>query len=282
MSKLRESSQSAVYSNIVDSLESGWIIKVHNATDTFNNNLMKSLSGYRKAGSLFEVNRLIPKTVVDLLVFFILVGMMILSDQDTSSMSEFAMYGVVAYRMIPIVNKLFTIFMSIRFYLPSIDIVYDIMMSHKQIDGGGNYRVSVDKPSVIKMKDISFSYNKSRKVLNKINLTFKRGFVNVIIGKSGSGKSTLINLLLGVLVPDSGNIQIDGKYTTKDLLIKDFNVSFVSQSASIFNLPVYSNITMQFDKKKVDFKRLYSSIDMVGLTEYVNNLEDGIYTILNR
>jgi len=283
LSRLRESSQSAVYSSILDSLDNSCVIKVHNAIDSFNDHLSESLSEYRKAGSLFEVNRNVPKTVVDLLVFIALVGVIVLSDKNNSNMAEIAVYGVVAYRMIPIVNKLFTISMSIRFYLPSVNIVYDIVKNHEQLERSVDRKLRATDLSVVKLNNISYSYNNDNKVLDKINVSFKSGSINVIVGKSGSGKSTLVNLLLGRLLPDSGVIQIDGKdYDAKDALIKRYKVSFVSQSASIFNLPVYSNISMEFDKKKVDLNRLHDCIDMVGLTEYINSLENGIDTTLNR
>jgi ATP-binding cassette, subfamily B, bacterial PglK len=283
LSRLREASQSRVYSSILDSLDNSCVIKVHNAIDSFNDHLSSSLSDYRKAGSLFELNRNIPKTVVDLSVFLVLVSIIVLSDKNNSDMAELALYGVIAYRMIPIVNKLFTLSMSIRFYLPSVSIVCDIVKEDEQLECSVDNKLKVTELSTIEMINVSYSYKNENKILDEINVSFKSGSINVIVGKSGSGKSTLVNLLLGRLFPDSGLIQIDGKkFDTKDALINKFKVSFVSQSPSIFNLPVYSNISMEFDKDKVDLSRLYNSIDAVGLTEYVRGLDNGIDTILNR
>ena len=64
--------------------------------------------------------------------------------------------------------------------------------------------------SLIEIKNLSFSYDKSRKVLNNINFNINQGEFIGILGKSGSGKSTLVQLIDGLLKPDSGSIFFDG------------------------------------------------------------------------
>mgnify|MGYP003564662481 FL=1 len=63
----------------------------------------------------------------------------------------------------------------------------------------------------IDVKHLSFSYNKQHQVLSDISFTIKKKEIVTIIGPNGGGKTTLLHLLMGLLLPDSGNIRINGK-----------------------------------------------------------------------
>ncbi len=65
--------------------------------------------------------------------------------------------------------------------------------------------------SVFEMKDISYSYEKSRKILTAVNAVFETGKMYAILGPSGSGKTTLLSLLGGLDAPQKGEILFDGE-----------------------------------------------------------------------
>lgn len=64
--------------------------------------------------------------------------------------------------------------------------------------------------SVLEMRDISYSYEKSRKILTAVNAVFETGKMYAILGPSGSGKTTLLSLLGGLDTPQKGEILFDG------------------------------------------------------------------------
>lgn len=65
--------------------------------------------------------------------------------------------------------------------------------------------------SVLEIKDISYSYEKSRKILTAVNAVFETGKMYAILGPSGSGKTTLLSLLGGLDTPQKGEILFDGE-----------------------------------------------------------------------
>lgn len=65
--------------------------------------------------------------------------------------------------------------------------------------------------SVLEMRDISYSYEKSRKILTAVNAVFETGKMYAILGPSGSGKTTLLSLLGGLDTPQKGEILFDGE-----------------------------------------------------------------------
>lgn len=99
---------------------------------------------------------------------------------------------------------------------------------------------------IYEIKDLVFSYNKQKTILNNINLEINQGELLCVLGKNGSGKSTLFKCLLGLLKTDSGEILLDNK-NLKDIKEKDIAklVGYVSQNNdSTFGFTVYEYVLM--------------------------------------
>ena len=64
--------------------------------------------------------------------------------------------------------------------------------------------------NIVEIKDLNFSYESGNPILEKVNLTIRRGQSGCIVGPNGGGKSTLLKLLLGLLQPVSGTVRLFG------------------------------------------------------------------------
>jgi len=112
----------------------------------------------------------------------------------------------------------------------------------------------VEKPNSIDLKEVkgeivfenvSFSYNKNRRVLENINLHVKPGEKIAIVGPPGSGKSTILKLLMRFYDPDEGRILIDG-VDIRDVKISSLrrHVAYIQQEPFIFNRSIRENIAL--------------------------------------
>ena len=70
---------------------------------------------------------------------------------------------------------------------------------------------------MITVNDITFGYNRHHAVLKDFSLDFQGGGVYGLLGKNGTGKSTLLYLIMGLLRPSSGSVQVDGMEAAKRL-----------------------------------------------------------------
>ena len=119
----------------------------------------------------------------------------------------------------------------------------------------------------IRVKDLRFSYDESKKVLDGITYAFEKGKSYAIVGASGCGKSTLIQLLLEEMSNYEGTIEYDGtelREISPDSLYDI--VSTIQQNVFVFNASIRDNITMFMDFSKEEVDRV---IQMSGLKEVI-------------
>ena len=132
----------------------------------------------------------------------------------------------------------------------------------------------------IEIKDLSFSYDNEKTVLNDISATFKKHELISIVGESGCGKSTLASLLCGTTKGYSGSITIGG-VEIKDIDEKTLmnNITAVNFNSYIFAGTVRENMLIA-DKSTSD-EKMIEALKMVNLWSFLSE-QDGLDTKLNQ
>ena len=132
----------------------------------------------------------------------------------------------------------------------------------------------------IEFKNVFFSYNKSQKFIENLNLKVNKGEVVAIVGKTGAGKTTIANLLLRLYDIDSGKILIDGKdIYNYDLEFLRKNIGIVLQDTKLFTSTVKENIA--YGKENVTDEQIINVAKIVHADEFINKLPNGYNTIIN-
>ena len=131
------------------------------------------------------------------------------------------------------------------------------------------------------LKNISFKYpNSDIPAIDNLTLKINKFSKVGITGQSGCGKTTLINILLGLIEPDKGEIFIDGKELKKSNKISWLKkVGYVPQEIYISDETVISNIAFGIDKKLIDINRVYEVARIANIDNFIRNeLEHGYNT----
>ena len=129
----------------------------------------------------------------------------------------------------------------------------------------------------VEMKDISFTYPENeRPAITNISLTIPAGASVAFVGPSGAGKTTIIDILLGVLLPDSGSILISELSPHSAIRKWPGAISYVPQDVVIASGTIRENVALGYPKEMATDDLVMNAIRIAHLEEYVNGLPDGL------
>ena len=132
----------------------------------------------------------------------------------------------------------------------------------------------------LELKNISFRYQRNdENVLNNISFKIKKGQTLGIIGKTGSGKSTLIDIILNLFEPVEGKIYLNNLEFNSDMK-NYFNsiIAYVPQQIHLFDESIKNNIGFGFSEDQIDLKKIKEALEKAQLTEFIDDLPEGIET----
>jgi ATP-binding cassette subfamily C protein len=133
-------------------------------------------------------------------------------------------------------------------------------------------------PSV-EVNGLIFSYfGNVRFELRIDKLDIEPGEKIALVGESGSGKSTFVDLLLGVLEPDDGEIKISSLPSAESIQVFQGKVGYVPQSANLFSTDIFGNIALYELKTKENVERAWECLKMAQLASFVRQRPEGIHT----
>jgi ATP-binding cassette subfamily C protein len=226
------------------------------------------------------VNNL-PRMMIELLfvgIFVSIVAMLCLNHESPIQMlGILGGYFYAGFRLMPGLNRMINQLNVFKSTIPSIEHVHKEYLSTATQAHYQNIPQFQFKKS-LELKDISFRYlNTKKDALSNISLTLKKGECIGVIGETGSGKSTLIDVILGLLRPKSGEILIDGKFPVSCYQWHE-KIGYVPQSLYLTDDTIAANIA--FGEQNIDKKRLESAIDSAQLRKFVDNLPEGVQTVV--
>ena len=131
----------------------------------------------------------------------------------------------------------------------------------------------------IEFRNVNFSFDKTKKTLENINLTIEPGDIVGIVGTTGSGKSTLINLFMRMYDGYEGEILVDG-INIKDIELSHFRskIGFVQQEPLMFHDTIFNNIA--FSNPNASVEDVMNAADIANAHGFVCNMPDAYDTIL--
>ena len=132
----------------------------------------------------------------------------------------------------------------------------------------------------ITFKDVHFNYkDESKRVISDVSFHVKPGERVALIGASGSGKSTIASLLMRFYDPQKGDIKLDG-INIADYKLVDYRsmISLVNQEPLLFDNSIKHNIAYGVRTEDIDENRLKAAMDAAYVSEFIDELPDGIET----
>ena len=227
----------------------------------------------------------LPKPIIEVMSIVLIASLAYyLQTQSNNEQQVLPILGALALgaqRLLPSLQQVYFSWSTIHNYQRVIDEVVKQLKQNNSLDID---REKSSKPlkfeKNITLKDLSFSYKDSKNhALRSIGMTIKKGEKVGFIGKTGSGKSTLLDIIMGLLKPIDGYIEIDGvKIDKTNILSWQKNIAHVPQSIYLTDATILENIAFGELADNIDIKRVEEAAKRASLHEFIKELPEGYKT----
>lgn len=219
----------------------------------------------------------IPRLTLEMMAFGMLILIIVVytfynPDGLSGLIPTLSVFGLGLLRVLPSFNRIITSYNNIIFNLPSVAVAYDSLNYPRE--NLGNEEMNFNEK--IELNNVSFSYDKSRPIFSEAQLIIKKGERVAVIGESGAGKSTFIDILTGLLNPEKGQVEVDGKKLNKSNS-KSFRnkIGYIPQSIYLFDSTVAENVSFE---SSMDRERVRQVLKQANILEWLEEKSDGIET----
>jgi len=276
--------------SMIDTFSSYKEIKVYKNEAFFFENFLKLNSFFTKISRSKSIADSLPGIIIELflviLICLILLYSVKILNMNLDTLFPFiAMFSVLVLKTMKSSITITNFLNQFSFVKSQVDILNEVNERYKKmnlddVDLKTLRKTDFEKFNKIEFKDVAFSYISNDKTLDLKNLNlkiFKNEFIG-ISGKSGSGKTTILNLVIGFLKPNKGQILYNDKILNN--LFDKFRISYLSQSTFLLDASIKSNICVGINENEIDYSKLKKVIKDSELESFVSDKKEGLEFIV--
>ena len=229
----------------------------------------------------------IPRYLVELIAFgsIILLILYLMVSYEANLgiiLPILSIYAVGAIKLLPAFQQIYGSIGVIKANLAAFDSIRE--------DLNNSFRVEPKKQIIekkylnpkqqISLENIAFTYpNKEEPTLNQLSMTIPANSVIGVVGPSGAGKSTLIDIFLGLIEPQEGQLIVDHTIiNSQNRRSWQNSIGFVAQSIFLSEGTIAENIAFGISHDQIDLEQVQKVIKLAYLDEFIQTLNDGVDT----
>ena len=271
------------FKNVGDLLQSIKDVKYYSAEDYYLNNFSTAQKNFSMLTAKRTLFSTLPRYLIEAFAFGGILSMMLYISTFSNGFSQYlptlSLFLLAAYRILPLLQLIFSSITSIKFFYPAIKQVKEILALPSILIPDTSSKVKFNHS--IKFKNIDFDYSNGTKILDNLSIAINKNQLTGIIGSTGVGKTTLIDLLLGFYQPRKGTIEIDGESINLQNIRLLRNIAgYVPQNIAFLDRSIAENIAFGKNTDVIDYERINEVIKCVELKEFVESLEEGYSTTI--
>ncbi len=233
----------------------------------------------------------IPRYALEVVAFggiLLIILYFVLSNKSTEqTIPLMALYAFAGYRLMPALQKVFIGVTTVKFNSALLAKLHnELALDGKVEDLSKCWTEPVeDVPftSHVDLQGLDFTYPGSDvQILRNLNLTIKKGTTVGLVGTTGAGKTSMVDLILGLLEPDSGSLLVDGlKLDQENMRGWLANIGYVPQHIFLSDQSIKQNIALGIPEDMIDEEKLLKASKIANLHQFITNeLEDGYDTLI--
>ena len=251
-------------------------VKVRGLEETYVKIFSKASKLFARTQATSQALALLPRFILEIIAFggILLIILYIISKTGSfnSALPILSLYVYAGYRLMPALQQVYISFTQLTFVGPSIDKLYEDIINLNP------YIINDDKKTLIlnekiSLKNVSYFYpNSQRTALKDINLNIYAKSTVGFIGATGSGKTTIVDIILALLEPQEGSLEIDGNIiTNKNAKSWQRSIGYVPQNIYLSDDTIAANIAFGVDPENIDQKIVESVAKIANLHDFVVN-----------
>jgi ABC-type multidrug transport system fused ATPase/permease subunit len=234
-----------------------------------------------------QYSQLYIETIVIAAVLLIVIVTLLQGRALQAVLPTLSLFAIAALRIMPSAKRIASTTASIRFYHGVVNLISQDLVSLEKIVKTDQRLFPVNDKTLNTFKDsivlekVSFSYpGADSPSINNISLSISRGSSVAFVGPSGAGKSTLVDIILGLLAPNEGQIRVDGQTIFDDLAGWQRQIGYIPQSIYLSDDTIRRNVAFGLTEEYIDNKKVWDALRAAQLESLVQKLDSGLNTII--
>ena len=231
---------------------------------------------------------LIPRYIIEILAFggilAIVLYLLVTGGEIVSAIPMLSLFALAAYRMLPALHEAFLAGAQVSQNLPAIDEVYGDMAGEAVLESILDVSPTrLELRRAISLESVSYQYGSGQvPVVTDIDVEIPRHGRVAFVGSTGAGKSTLVDIIVGLLVPQEGELSIDGVTISSDNVASWLRlVAYVPQEVFLYDATVTENIAFGVEPEAIDSGRVREAAGIAQLDSFISEeMPDGYQTLI--
>ncbi len=285
----RDAQLSGMFKCVEEALTGVRDVKVSGSEAAFLNRFKAHSVRYARLNIRFQAANTAPSQLAQATVMALVAAILfVLSARGVLPATVIPMLGVfyIAFsRMLPLGNQLYTNWVTIAYFWPTIGIVHEGILEAGSAKAAGGQAAAAEDEVVAFDKALTFEQvdyrypTANEDAICGFAFDVRFGQQVALVGRSGAGKSTTLDLLLGLIHPSAGEIRIDGvRLTPERVPAWRRQIGYVPQHLFLFDASLAENIAFGVPYGEIDYRRLEEAVAGASLTALVSRLPEGVQT----
>ena len=227
----------------------------------------------------------LPKYIIEMIVFSAMISIVLVNLADDLALSKIipivALYAFVVYRLIPALQVIFTNITHFKASASYLDFLSEKFQELNILKTFEDTPGRLNLQNEITLNSINFCYPEADKdALSQISIKIPAHNIIGIIGSTGSGKTTIVDVLLGLLSPDQGDLHVDGvKICEANVRQWQRCIGYVPQHNSLIDESISANIALGEHPNDVNMDSVVSAAKVANIHDFIlSELKDGYET----
>jgi ABC-type bacteriocin/lantibiotic exporter with double-glycine peptidase domain len=241
------------------------------------------------SGFIPKIPRYVIEIIAVLALIFILIFLTEFQNQSIAENIPILTFYVLSFiRVIPLFNSISESLSYLRSTSHQFNLIVNESKINLNIEKKDIYNFNNQKQSRkqvkyfndLVIKGLYFGYTHNKFILQNVNLKLQKNKNICIMGRTGSGKSTFMDILMGLQIPQKGEILINGMKLKDVLPSWKKKIGYIPQDIYLNDSSIAENIAFGVDKDKIDLNRLNTIIELTQLKTFIDDLPNKVFSIV--